>query len=86
MPDRAHEHTDRAQNDTDVPDSTDTARRARISRDSTDAPLGAAVFLTAADLERLGVDPDAAERVAYTVQDGELRLAPHSTGEENSDS
>ena len=81
MTDRPHGHTDSVQNDTDVQDSTDTDRQARISRDSTDAPLGAAVFLTAADLERLGVDPSAAERVAYAVQDGELQVAACSAGE-----
>jgi len=45
-------------------------RAARVS------PAGAAVFLTSADLEELGVDPETVESIAYSVRDGDLRLKP----------
>lgn len=57
-------------------------REARISRGPDGDPIGAAVFLTAADLAALGVDPDTADAVAVSVEDGEVRLDDtHATRE-----
>lgn len=37
-------------------------------------PIGAVLFVTAAELERMGVDVKQAEVVVPTVEDGKLRL------------
>lgn len=37
-------------------------------------PLGIALFLNAEELTQLGVDPEATGVVAYSVEDGDLRV------------
>lgn len=67
-----------------IPRSTDDARTARLNRKTDGDPLGAAVFLTEDDLQQLGVDLVDADRVAYTVADGDLTLSAEvSTNTEN---
>jgi hypothetical protein len=47
---------------------------ARLARDADGDPLGAAVFLDAADLRALGVDLADADRVVVAVEGGALRV------------
>lgn len=54
--------------------STGATREARLTRDGGGDPVGAAVWLNAEQLAALGVDVDAADAVAYRVEDGDLRV------------
>ena len=51
-------------------------RKARVSYDATGDPLGVPIWLNAAELRALDVDPITCTRVAYCVRNGEIRLAP----------
>ena len=52
---------------------TSSVREARINRDTTGQPVGAMLFLTGAELRRLGADIDR-DWVSFWVVDGSLRL------------
>ena len=54
---------------------TEGSRRARVNRASDGHPLGLALFITARELRDLGIDPEDVDRVAYSVEDGEIRLS-----------
>ena len=54
---------------------TDGSREVRVNRASDGQPLGLALFITARELRSLGVDPENDDRVAYAVEDGEIRLS-----------
>lgn len=49
-------------------------REARVNRAGNGQPLGLPLFITAPELRSLGVDPENADYVAYTVENGEIRL------------
>lgn len=51
-----------------------TLRKARISQDGNGEPIGVAVFITADELTDLGIDPEAAEIVNVSIEDGRIRL------------
>lgn len=53
---------------------TDNVRRARVSRNTEDHPLGCAIFLTSRQLQELGLNPNAIVGVKYVVEDGDLQL------------
>lgn len=53
---------------------TEATREARVNRDGNGDPTGAAVWLNADELAALGVDVDAADAVAYRVDDGDLHI------------
>jgi len=49
-------------------------REARMSRDSGGDPLGVMIYLTAEELQELGVDPRNADKVTYATENGTLRV------------
>lgn len=51
-----------------------TLRSARLARNSDGKPLGCGIFLADDDLRALDVDLTDADRVAYRVEGGELRV------------
>lgn len=51
-------------------------RTARIARDGSAEPLGAAVWLTADELAAIGIDVDNTDAVEVHVLDGDLQLVP----------
>lgn len=74
--DLTDDRTDPNQTTADVRQTQKRRREARVSRDGDGDPIGAAVFLTAADLAALGVDLETTEAVKVSVEDGEVRLRP----------
>ena len=50
-------------------------RKAKVNRGGDGQPLGIPLFITASELRSLGIDPEDTDRVAYTVEDGELLLS-----------
>jgi hypothetical protein len=52
-----------------------SSRKARVNRAGDGQPLGLALFITARELRSLGIDPGNVDRVAYTVENGEIRLS-----------
>jgi hypothetical protein len=56
-------------------------RESRIACNSDDTPLGVAVYLTAEELSEFGMDPEVADAVELTVQDGEISLTTISWGQ-----
>ena len=54
---------------------TQERREARVNRAGDGQPLGLALFVTAAELRNLGIDPEDVDRVAYSVEEGEIRLS-----------
>jgi len=58
----------------DITNPADATREARLNRDGNGDPVGAAVWLNADELAALGVDVDAADAVAYRVDDGDLHV------------
>ena len=57
-------------------------RSARLARDADGDPLGSAVFLDADDLHALVDGLDGADRVAYRVEGGTLRVDADADGGE----
>jgi len=55
-------------------------RESRIAYNGDDSPLGVAVYLTAEELAEFGMDPEVADAVEVTVEDGEVSLIPISWG------
>ena len=55
-------------------DGSGCRRQAMVNRTGDGQPLGAAVWLNADELAALGVDVDAADAVAYRVEDGDLQV------------
>ena len=55
--------------------STPFGRSARVNRRSDGEPIGASIFLTAEQLEQLGLRTVHIETLKYRVCDGELYLA-----------
>lgn len=55
-------------------DGSGCRRQATVNRAGDGQPLGAAVWLNADELAALGVDVDAADAVAYRVEDGDLHV------------
>jgi len=55
-------------------DDEDDIRRANVSHTADGQPIGAAVWLNANELADLGVNVDAADAVAYRVNDGDLQV------------
>lgn len=53
-------------------------RESRIACNGDDKPLGVAVYLTAEELGEFGMDPEVADAVEVTVEDGEVSLIPIS--------
>jgi len=53
-------------------------RESRIARNGDDRPLGVAVYLTAEELAEFGMDPEVADAVEVTIEDGEVSLVPIS--------
>lgn len=53
-------------------------RESRIACNGDDRPLGVAVYLTAEELAEFGMDPEVADAVEVTVEDGEISLIPIS--------
>jgi len=66
-------------NDTTNP--AESTREARLNRDGNGDAVGAAVWLNAHELADLGVDIDAADAVAYRVDDGDLHVDTGGSGE-----
>jgi hypothetical protein len=58
----------------DTTNTADATREARLNRDGNGDAVGAAVWLNADELADLGVDVDAADAVAYRVEDGDLHV------------
>jgi hypothetical protein len=56
-------------------------RESRIACEDEDTPLGVAVYLTAEELSEFGMDPEVADAVEVTVDDGEVSLIPISWGQ-----
>lgn len=52
-----------------------TQRKARVNRSPAGEPLGCPLWLNAAELRTLGIDPTVTDSVAYCVADGELQFA-----------
>lgn len=53
-------------------------RESRIACTGDDTPLGVAVYLTAEELSEFGMDPEVADAVEVTIEDGEVSLIPIS--------
>jgi hypothetical protein len=53
-----------------------------MSREAKVSNAGCGIFLTAAELHTLGVDPDAADAVEYDITESGLTVAESSGGEE----
>lgn len=53
-------------------------RESRIACNGEDGPLGVAVYLTAEELAEFGMDPETADAVDVTVENGEISLIPIS--------
>ena len=51
------------------------SRKARVSRAADGQALGLSLFITARELRSLGIDLEDTDRVAYAVEDGEIRLS-----------
>jgi hypothetical protein len=51
------------------------SRKARVSRAADGRALGLSLFITARELRSLGIDLEDTDRVAYAVEDGEIRLS-----------
>jgi hypothetical protein len=51
------------------------SRKARVNRAGDGEPLGLALFITTCELRSLGIDLEDTDRVAYAVEDGEIRLS-----------
>lgn len=65
--------------DTVVGQSTQTVNESReveINRSSDWGPIGVALFLSSEELENLGVDPEATDRIVIRVQDGFVLIDP----------
>lgn len=58
----------------DTTNTAESTRQARLNRDGNGDAVGAAVWLNADELADLGVDVDAADAVAYRVEDGNLHV------------
>ena len=63
-------------------DGSGCRRQATVNRTGDGQPLGAAVWLNADELTALGVDVDAADAVAYRVEDGDLQIDSVAGGSE----
>ena len=50
-------------------------REARVNRAGDGRPLGLALFITAAELRNLDIDLEDVDRVAYSVEEGGIRLS-----------
>jgi len=48
----------------------------RIARDGNNTPLGVAVYVSAEELSEFGMDPETADAVKLTVDNGEVSLVP----------
>ena len=53
-------------------------RESQIACNGNDRPLGVAVYLTAEELAEFGMDPETADAVEVTVENGEISLIPIS--------
>jgi len=53
-------------------------RESRIACNGDKNPLGVAVYLTAEELAEFGMNPEVADAVEVTVEDGEVSLTPIS--------
>ena len=53
-------------------------RESRIARNRDGRPLGVAVYLMAEELAELGMDPEVADAVEVTIENGEVSLVPIS--------
>ena len=53
-----------------------SGRRARLSRNKDDSPIGVALFVTAEELAMIGIDTVTTEFVELRIADGELRISP----------
>lgn len=53
-------------------------RESRIACNGDEKPLGVAVYLTAEELAKFGMNPEVADAVEVTVDDGEVSLIPIS--------
>ena len=56
-------------------EDTEESRQARVNHAGDGKPLGVALFITARELRSLGIDPEDADRVVYSVEEGELRFS-----------
>ena len=56
-------------------------RSARVNRTSDGDPIGASIFLTAQDLEALGVNAVRLDEFTYLIQEGELQLVGRIRGD-----
>jgi hypothetical protein len=63
----------------DAGSQADESRRAKISRTETRGAFGAPVFLTADDLEKLGIDPEETDAVVVRVEEGFVLFDPVDT-------
>jgi hypothetical protein len=72
-PDEQHsEHSD---------SGPDGSRQASIARKQSGDPIGAAIWISTAELAALGIDPDRTDAVTIEVTDGDLELTPtHAEG------
>lgn len=50
-------------------DVLNTRRTARVNRDADGDPIGICMFITAAELRSVGVNPDRVDRVAFGLDD-----------------
>ena len=53
-----------------------SGRRARLSRNKDDSPIGVALFVTAEELVMIGIDTATTEFVELRIANGELRISP----------
>ena len=55
-----------------------SGRRARLSRNKDDSPIGVALFVTAEELVMIGIDTATTEFVELRIANSELRISPVS--------
>ena len=51
-------------------------RVTKVNRDRDGEPIGIAAFITASELERLGIDPEDVDRVGISVGSNGIELQP----------